>query len=99
MIGCQVKILAYDWLTSYNAVIDGYLVQHAPRLPHTILAGVQVQSLVLQDLPFPHDVLHLAIQEPGQGCHHALIATTYVLLLQQTKSKKKENIDMINISI
>ena len=36
---------------------------HRPRLPDPVLAGVQVQALVLKDLALAHDVAHLAVKE------------------------------------
>ena len=63
------------------------LVQHTPSFSHSVLASVKVESLVLQDLPLPHDVLHLPVQEPGEGGDHPLVASPDVLLLQQSESE------------
>ena len=62
------------------------LIQHTAGFPHSVLTSVQVESLVLQDLPLPHDVPHLPVQEPGEGGDQALIASSDVLLLQQAQS-------------
>ena len=63
------------------------LIQHTAGFPHSVLTSVQVESLVLQDLPLPHDVLHLPVQEPGEGRDHPLVASPDVLLLQQSESE------------
>ena len=69
-----------DWGISYR-----WLIQHSTSLPHSVLTGVQVQSLVLQDLPLSHDVLHLSLQEPGEGGDHPLVTSSDVFLLQQAQ--------------
>ena len=65
----------------YNLKYYRRLIQHSPSLPHSVLTSVQVQSLVLQDLPLSHDVLHLPLQEPGEGGDHPLVASSDVFLL------------------
>ena len=57
------------------------LIQHSTSLPHSVLTSVQVQSLVLQDLPLSHDVPHLPVQEPGEGGDHPLVTSSDVFLL------------------
>ena len=74
-----------DWANSYR-----WLIQHSTSLPHSVLTGVQVQSLVLQDLPLPHDVLHLPVKEPGEGRDHPLISGPDVLLLQESQSGEEK---------
>ena len=62
------------------------LIQHTAGFPHSVLTSVQVESLVLQDLPLPHDVPHLPVQEPGEGRDHPLVTRPDVFLLQQSQS-------------
>ena len=57
------------------------LIQHGTSLPHSVLTSVQVQPLVLQDLPLSHDVPHLPVEEPGEGRDHPLVTSSDVLLL------------------
>ena len=55
---------------------------HAPGLPDSILARVQVQTLVFQDLPFPHDVFHLPVQKGVERGDDGVVATADVIPLQ-----------------
>ena len=58
---------------------------HAAGLADAVLARVQIQTLVLQDLPLPHDVLHLAVEEDLERGDDRVVAATDVVPLQLTQ--------------
>ena len=68
------------------------LVLHAPGLPDLVLAGVQVQPLVLQHLPLPHDVLHLTIKKPLKRSNESLISSPDVFLFYNSEPEKITNL-------
>ncbi len=54
---------------------------HGPGLPDLVLARVQIESLVLQNLPLAHDVPHVSVEEVLQRRDDGLVAASDVSAL------------------